>query len=95
MGEFPGQFKEGELIRKDYRDLMFWAREARLKSVREEIRELSRMRTAFHADSDGFSRIISNLENRIRLIEAGKTDVEIDKLKQQDAWDDLEFIAGG
>lgn len=79
----------------DYRDTMFWVREARLKSLRDDIKSLHQMRIAQLAGQEDFERICGQMEQRLRLMEAGKSEREIEQLKVRQSWDDLKALSGG
>ena len=53
------------------------------------------MRIAQLAGQEDFERICGQMEQRLRLMEAGKSDREIEQLKVRQSWDDLKALSGG
>jgi len=68
---FPGLFNYKFLLNLDYRDFLFWFREALKKNILDHIGQIQAVRIAM-STNEGYSRTISELRMHLRTLDIGK-----------------------
>lgn len=68
---FPGQFSYQELLNLDVRDLRFWATEAQLVKVKDQMKRIQAARLAM-VDGNVYGSVMDELESQVQELELGK-----------------------
>ncbi|HOY09616.1 MAG TPA: hypothetical protein PLB05_06020 [Candidatus Omnitrophota bacterium] len=72
VSAFPGQFTYREILNLDIRDLYFWAKHAKKKSLYDQMKMLVTMRAAVDPGTDNIKAMENEIKSKIRELDVGR-----------------------